>query len=84
METALKTVVKQLVGENNKSLRWLAERIGFKNPASLNVQLGRGNITLQTFYKICEAMDYEITIQPKGKRGARPSGQIVVDLGVEE
>lgn len=84
METALKTVVKQLVKDNNKSMKWLSEKLGFKYQATLNTQLGRGNITLQTFYKICEAMDYEITIQPKGKRGTRPTGQIIVDLGVEE
>ena len=84
METALRAIVKQLVTDNKKSMKWLSDRLGFKYPGTFNTQLNRGNITLQTFYKMCEAMDYEITIQPKGKRGTRPSGQIIVDLGVEE
>ena len=80
----LTTVIRQLLADNKKTQSWLAEKLGYKNRSAINNQLARGNITLQTFYKICEAMDYEITIQPKGKRGARPSGQIIVDLGVEE
>lgn len=84
MGTALRAIIKQMTEDNSKTLKWLSDRLSYKSPSALTTQLARGNITLQTFYKICEAMDYEITIQPKGKRGTRPTGQIVVDLGVEE
>lgn len=71
-------IVKILIKENRKSQQWLAEQIGLAGASSVGKLLLRNNPTVETLFAVCEAFDYEITIQPKRLRGARPAGQFVV------
>ena len=80
----IKDAVKVLVKDNNKTQSWLSERMGYNNPTGVANMLARGNLTLDTLYTICEVMDYEITIQPKRRSGARPQGQIVLEGTLKE
>lgn len=81
------SIVKLLIKENRKSQQWLAEQINLARATSVSTLLKRNNPTIETLYAVCEAFDYEITIQPKRKRGARPDGQFVItpaDIAEEE
>ena len=67
-----------LLNQEGKSKGWLAEKLGVKQNA-ISQMLKRGNITVDTLYQICEALEYEITIQPKRRVGARPNKQIEIE-----
>lgn len=73
-----KELVEALLRENKKSKRWLAEQMGV-TPSAISMMLGRGNATVESLCGICDALEYEITIQPKRRRGARPEGQLVLE-----
>ena len=75
----VKEAIKALLKDNKKSQVWLAEKMGYTKPTAINNMLARGNLTVETLYKICEIMEYEITIQPKRRSGARPAGQILIE-----
>lgn len=79
-KTELERIVKQLLSENNKTQKWLVDKMGLTSTGSFRNQLSRGNMNLDTFCRLCNAMDYEVTIQPKSRRGVRPASQIIVDL----
>lgn len=70
--------IEKLLKDNAKKKIWLADQIGVKQN-SVSQMLKRGSITVDTLYKICEALEYEITIQPKRRQGMRPIGQIVIE-----
>lgn len=72
--------IRQLL-ENcgGKSKGWLAEKMGYKGVNAISQMLKRGNVTVDTLYQICQLCEYEITIQPKRKPGARPAGQILIE-----
>ena len=71
---AIVALIKQ-VGE---SKGWVAGKLGVKQNA-ISQMLKRGNITVDTLYQICEVLEYEITIQPKRRVGARPNKQIEIE-----
>lgn len=73
-----KDAVLSMLKDNNKSQRWLAEKMGISAPG-VGQMLARDNATLNSLVKVCEILDYEVTIQPKRKSGARPQGQIVLE-----
>lgn len=79
-----KDAIEKLLKDNNKTKGWLAEKLGYALPTGVYNMLARGNVNLNTLCRICELLDYEITIQPKRKSGPRPSGQIVLEGGKEE
>lgn len=72
-------VIKQLLKDNNRNQVWLAQQLGYAKSNGISQMLKRGNITVDTLYKICEALDYEITIQPKRRAGKRPQNQLVIE-----
>lgn len=74
-----KEAIEKLLKDNNKTKSWLAEKMGYALPTGVTNMLARGNVNLNTLYKICELLDYEITIQPKRKSGVRPNGQIIIE-----
>lgn len=73
-----KEAVVTMLKDNNKSQRWLAEKMGISAPG-VGQMLARDNATLSSLIKVCEILDYEVTIQPKRKSGVRPQGQIVLE-----
>lgn len=58
-----------------KSQKYLGERMGM-SLAAINRSIKNGNMTVNRLWEICEALGYEIVVQPT-KRGKRPDGQIV-------
>ena len=80
---AIKDAIKQLLKDNKKSQVWLSEKMGYAKSTAVNNILARNNLTVETLCRICDIMDYEVTIQPKRRSGARPNGQIVI-TGSEE
>lgn len=70
--------IELLLKQEGKTKGWLADKLGVKQNA-ISQMLKRGNITVDTLYQICEVLEYEITIQPVRKPGARPSKQIVIE-----
>ena len=79
-----KEAIERLLKDNNKTKRWLADKLGYALPTGVSNMLARGNVTLNTLIKICDVLEYEITIQPRRRCGPRPAGQIVIDGGEEE
>lgn len=73
-----KEAIEALLKENGKSKSWLADGLGVRQNA-ISQMLMRGNVTVDTLYQICELLEYEITIQPKRRQGARPKGQISIE-----
>lgn len=73
-----KNIVETMLKENNKSKRYLAEKMGV-SPQAINMMLKRGNATIETLCKVCEIMEYEVTVQPVRTRGARPVGQMTLE-----
>lgn len=73
-----KEAIVTMLKDNNKSQRWLAEKMGITAPG-VGQMLSRENATLNSLIKVCEILDYEVTIQPKRRTGARPQGQIVLE-----
>ena len=74
----LKEAIMEMLKFRSSNRAILCRKIGYKNQGTLETQLNRGDVKLSTFFKMCEAYDYEITIQPKGRKGSRPAGQIVI------
>ena len=70
--------IELLLKQEGKTKGWLADKLGVKQNA-ISQMLKRGNITVDTLYQICEILEYEITIQPSRKPGARPGKQIVIE-----
>jgi hypothetical protein len=79
-----KGAIEQALKDNKKTKVWLAEKMGYKFPTAISNMLARGNMELDTLCRICEILDYEVTIQPKRRSGARPAGQIVIERGNNE
>lgn len=79
MKMKLTEAIEKLLKDNNKNKTWLSEKLGYARPNGVSQMLARGNITVDTLFRICESLDYEITIQPSRRAGARPSGQIVIE-----
>lgn len=77
---AIKTIMKAKKVTQMK----LAEETGYKGQSSVATRL-RGDMQMSTAYKMLEALDYEIVIQPKSTRGKRANGAYVIDMeGGEE
>lgn len=79
-----KETIEKLLKDNNKTKSWLAEKLGYALPTGVTNMLARGNITVDTLIKICNLLDYEVSIQPKRRAGSRPQGQIVIERSGEE
>lgn len=75
----IKNAIKTLLKDNNKTQTWLADKMGYADPSGIAQTLQRNAITLDTLSRICDIMDYEISIQPKRRAGSRPQGQIVIE-----
>lgn len=81
----LADAIEQLLKQNAKKKGWMAETLGWSSPSAVGNTLRRGNMTIETLLKLCDALGYEISVQPKRRAGSRPNGQIVIDgLGREE
>lgn len=78
------SAIKALIKDNGKSQVWLAEKMGYTHQSAIHNILMRGNLTVDTLYDICELFEYEVTIQPKRRAGARPAGQIVLTGSTKE
>lgn len=79
-----KETIEKLLKDNNKTKSWLAEKLGYALPTGVTNMLARGNITVDTLIKICDLLDYEVSIQPKRRAGTRPQGQIVIERSEKE
>ena len=79
-----KEVIKEMLRVNNKTQKWLADALGCASIGSIASMLKLENITINNLYSICEALGYEIIVQPKNKRGIRPQGQLVLEGKLRE
>ena len=73
-----KDIIEDLIKANKKNKSWLAEKMGYARATGVTQILARNNTTIDTLLRICDIFDYEITIQPKRRAGARPNGQYVI------
>lgn len=60
----------------------LANLLGVTQPKVAN-NLTRENMRIDTLVELLEAMDCELTVQPK-RQGRRPEGQYVINLEKED
>lgn len=72
-------VIRALLKEYKKSQTELAAELGYARASSINNMIASGNVEVSTLVKICDAFGYEVSVQPKRQRGARPDGQMVID-----
>ena len=75
----IKDCVKGMLKWKHITQMELTERLGLKRQSALANALARGNMTIETLVKYCDACGYEVVIQPKNVRGKRPDGQFVID-----
>ena len=73
-----KEAIEALLKSNKKTKSWLAEKMGYAKANGVAQMLSRNNTTVDTLLRICDIFDYEITIQPKRRAGARPAGQYII------
>ena len=71
-------VIKGMMKEKGETQSSIAEKMGYGRASGVNSMLARGNMNVDTLLEMCEIMGYEITVQPKRGKGARPSGQMVI------
>lgn len=55
-----------------------AEKLGYKSSAYISNVLSRGNLTLETLARLCQALDYTIILRPNNIRAT--SEEIVIDM----
>ncbi len=79
----IREAIKSLLKYKRTTQKSLADKMGYASQAGIGQMLQRGNMTVETLVRICENLDYEVTIQPK-RGGRRPEGQFIIDGGVEE
>ena len=75
----LPLAIEALLKQNGKKKVWLAEQLGYSSYGGVGNMFRRGNLTVGMLLKICDLLDYEVTIQPKRKAGSRPQGQFIID-----
>lgn len=72
---AIKTVMKM---EKYTQTR-MAETLGYANQSNVAETLrNSSSMQIRTFCAMCNALGYEVTIQPV-RKGRRPDGQIVIE-----
>lgn len=69
--------IRLMLWEQRRTQEWLAHALGYARQSGVASMLSRGSVTVRTLWRICEALGYEIVIQPKGKK--RLEGQIVLE-----
>lgn len=74
----VKDCVKAMLKYKNTTQWELADKIGMKNQSAIGTALSRGNMTIETLVRYCEACGYEVCIQPNKITGQRPNGQFVI------
>lgn len=79
----IKEAIKSLLKYKKTTQSALADKMGYASPSGIGQMLQRGNLTVETLIKICDLLDYEVSIQPK-RGGRRPEGQFIIDGGGEK
>lgn len=79
----IKEAIKSLLKYKKTTQSALADKMGYASPSGIGQMLQRGNLTVETLVKICDLLDYEVTIQPK-RGGRRPEGQFIIEGSSEE
>lgn len=74
----LKDCVKGMMKYKHVTQTELVKMIGLNSQSSIGNALGRGNMTVETLVRYCEACGYEVCIQPNKITGKRPEGQFVI------
>jgi len=75
----IKEAVKAMLKYRHKTQMELASDLGLGSQSTIGNALGRGNMTVETLVKYCDACGFEVVIQPTNVRGKRPEGQFVID-----
>lgn len=76
----LKECINGMLKWRNKSQVALAEELSLNRQSTIANALSRGNMTVETLVKYCNACDYEVIIRPKETRGAMTKGAFVLDV----
>ena len=77
-------IIVELIGISGISKKRLAKTAGFAQPYFSKIER-KATLSASTLVKICDALGYEVTVQPKKQTsGARPSNQYVVTAPTEE
>lgn len=74
----LKEAMHKLIEDNNSSFARLAERLGYKRASSIGDIVGRGDTKVSILINICNELDYDIVIRPRGGND-RAERTIVLD-----
>lgn len=75
---SLKECLKKLIADSNSSYARLAERLGYKRASSIGDIVGRGDTKVSILINICNELDYDIIIRPRGGND-RAERTIVLD-----
>lgn len=74
----LKECLRKMIDDNNSSFARLAERLGYEKPSSIGNVIKRGDARVSMMVKICNELDYDIIIRPRGGND-RAERTIVLD-----
>lgn len=62
----IKEAIKKIISDNSMSAERLAKKMGFARASTITNIFMRGDLKVSMLFKICEAMDYELVLKPKG------------------
>lgn len=62
----LTEALKKIVADSRTSYGRLAERMGYKKASSIGDIVSRGDTKVSILMKICNELDYDIIIKPRG------------------
>ena len=74
----LKECLRKMIDDNNSSFARFAERLGYKRASSIGDIVGRGDTKVSILINICNELDYDIIIRPRGGND-RAERTIVLD-----
>lgn len=63
----LREATKQILRERNKTQQWLSEQTGYCSRSALQNVLARGNVEMNTLFRICDAIGARIFLKYDGK-----------------
>lgn len=65
MKTSIKAVIKSAMAARNFTQAAVAKKAGWKNQSSLATAINRQNPSLETVFRVLEAMEYDIIVKDR-------------------
>lgn len=65
MKTNIKTIIKSAMANRSYTQAAVAKMAGWKNQSSLATAIGRDNPSMESVFRVLDAMGYDVVIQDR-------------------